>query len=164
MKRTILCLSILSLSLFGCSSNDDESRDQSLEADFVLRIDGTTINNDDINLDVNNFNYLNNARVEITAGGNGSIHFFGFYLPFPLDEGTFIMVEGSSLSENTAFYTRNGSEVYYTTSGIVTINEVIHGSCDSFRGTLDIDLAYTSDTSRTVNIRGDFEITDPECE
>lgn len=164
MKRLFLYL-FISLSFASCSSNDDsDNSDPGLNANFVLNLDGTSFNEDNVQISLNNFNFLNNnTRVEITAGGNGSIHFFGFYLPFPLDEGTFIMVEGSNSSENTAFYSRNESEVYYTTGGVITINEIIHGSCDTYRGTINIDLAYTNDAARTVNISGDFEISDPSC-
>lgn len=151
--------------VFLSCSEDNNPDDPLQEAHFNLTLDGAGFDNMRIAVDRNAINILNNNRIAISAGDEGLVNFFGFYLPFPVESTTYTMVEGSSPSQNTAFYSRNQKDTYYTESGTISINDFFENDgCQILSGSLNINLSHTNDPSQVLNVRGTFEVPTEECQ
>ncbi|GEM_PF-4752838 len=166
MKNFPLVL-ILLFVFSSCSSDSTSENDATTDllAHFGLTFNGAGFSNESINIDRRRFS-INNNRVSITAGDDDLVNFFGFYLPYPIEPKTYTMVEGSRSSENTVFFSRNQQATYYTTEGSITITEITGGdnACKTYKGTLNINLAYVNDTSQILNISGAFELPTEACD
>jgi len=87
------------------------------------------------------------------------VNYFGFYLPFPVETGTYTLVEGSSPSQNTAFYSRNQKDTFYTEDGTLTITNLFENdACQIFSGNLSINPSLVGDPSQILNISGTLEV------
>ncbi|WP_162416786.1 hypothetical protein [Cyclobacterium roseum] len=151
--------------VFVSCSADNNPDDPLQEAHFHLTLDGAEFENMRIAVDRKALNILNSNRIAISAGDEGLVNFFGFYLPFPVESTTYTMVEGSSPSQNTAFYSRNQTDTYYTESGTISINDIFENdACQILSGSLNINLSHSNDPSQVLNVSGTFEIPTEECQ
>ena len=150
----------------GSCSSDDNNPDEPLpEAHLNLTLDGAGFNNMRIAINRNKTTIINGNRIAVSAGDEGLVNFFGFYLPFPIESKTYTMVEGSSPSQNTAFLSRNQKDTYYTENGTISVNNISkNGACQVISGSLNINLSFTDDPSQIVNVRGTFEVPTEECD
>lgn len=166
MKKIVLILSIFSVVLSSCSSDDNnQTTNDPLAAHFELTINGPGFNDNSININRIGISVTNN-RVAITAGDENLVNFFGFYLPFPIETTTYTMVEGSSPNENTVFFSRNQTDTYYTENGSITISEIRNGAngCQIYKGSINVNLSNTNDPTQILNVSGPFEMPTEECD